>query len=448
MSDSLIEIQGFSRLDVDKKINLNAGVVIVLILSFIPMFGWLVGYQFNDTELWRAVALSLAKIGAFGGMAMFALSLILSGRYKWYDKLFGGLDKMYITHRFLGTFSLLLLLIHPISLSLLSLEGGLGASAALWFKVSDFGVWLGAISLYLLIGLILWSVFARAKYETFVKVHRTLGAIFILGAVHAFMSSSILASNSFMYWYMLTLTALGSFTFLTYSLFGDMFHRPYKYELVKKKSYAGGIVELELAPKHRILNFVPGQFLYVQFDELESHGYHPFSISSTKRSSNLKLAIRKTGDFTNELANMKKGATVQVKGPYGGFALQLNANKKQLWIAGGIGVTPFLSGAKSLRHSRRNAGGDIEMIYACAEGSPYGVDELLVIEERNDIFNVTVLDEKTFGFINFETLVGQIKDIPDREIFICGPPAMLTNLRSQAEKMGFGHRLHYEEFTY
>ena len=435
-------------MDVDKKIRLNWGIALTLVIAIIPMFAWKFGYTFEESETWRIVAFSFAKIGAFGGMTMFALSLILSGRYSWYDKLFGGLDKMYTAHRFLGTFSLLLLFVHPLSLSILSLETGFSSSLSLWFKVSDFGVWLGALAFYALFGLIIWTIFARSKYEIFVKVHRMLGVVFILGATHAFMAGSILASNQFMFWYMFVLTLAGSFTFIAYSLLGDILHRPMKYKLVKTQKFAGDIIELHLKPSRRIINFTPGQFVYVQFEGLESHGYHPFSVRSSKRSSTLKLAIRKAGDFTEALQDVEIGRRLKIKGPYGGFLLELNTKKKQLWVAGGIGVTPFLSGAESLRHTRRQRGGDIEMIYSSVDKKPYGYEELLTVEERNDIFNVTLLENQKFGHINLELIQSQIKDLAHRDIFVCGPPAMLKSFEQEAERLGLANNLHFEEFSY
>lgn len=431
-----------------KRIFLNPGLLLVLVLSVIPMFAWKIGYELPYESLWQNLVFSFAKIGAFGGMAMFALSLTLSGRYRWYDKLFGGLDKMYIAHRMLGTISLILLIVHPMALSVLALEEGIANSLSLWLKVSNFGILLGALALYALVGLVVWSIFAKSKYETFIKVHRFLGVAFIFGAAHAFLAGSILASNSFMYWYLLVLTAAGSTTFILYSLLGDILHRPLQYKLAKRQKYSGGVTELELAPTSRITNFASGQFVYIAFDELKDQGYHPFSVSSGRRSANLKLAVREVGDFTDKLDELPIGAVARIKGPYGQFILELRTQRKQLWIAGGIGVTPFLSGAASLPKSTRVKGGDIEMIYASEDKKPYGLETLQQIEEQNDIFNVTLFDKKTFGFVSFDALRGQIKDLDERDIYVCGPPPMLNALVAEAEEGGFADRLRYEEFSY
>ena len=435
-------------MDVDKKIRPSWGFAWVLLLSFIPMFAWKFGYELGTDHAWQAVALSLAKIGAFGGMAMFALSLILSGRYKFYEWLFGGLDKMYVAHRFLGTFSVLLLFIHPVSLTVLRLEEGTLEALSLWFKVSDFAVWLGSIALYLLAGIVLWSVFARARYEVFLQVHRVLGVVFIIGAAHAFFAGSILADNAFMYWYMLVLTVLAGFTFLVYSVLGDLLHRPIRYKLKKIKDYQDDVVQVTLEPITRIIKFAPGQFVYISFDDLASQGFHPFSISSGKQYSDLVLSIRKSGDFTSALDSLNPGAVARVKGPFGGFILRLNSRRKQLWIAGGIGVTPFLSGAVSLKHVSRRVDTDVEMIYASDDAEPYGLKVLERVEARNKAFNVTLYNKDTFGYVTFAALEDQLKDLHERDIYICGPPAMLEALRKEARLAGFEHKLHYEEFSY
>ena len=444
----IVPIGIMNGMNVDEKIRASAGIYLCILISVIPMFAWKIGYDFGTEHAWQAVAIALAKIGAFGGMAMFTVSLILSGRYRFYEKLFGGLDKMYVAHRFFCTFSVVLLFLHPVSLSILRLPDGAGESLAIWFMVSDFSIWLGAFALYLFIALVLWTILARARYEVFVHVHRLLGVVFILGASHAFLAGSVLGSNPFMYWYMLVLTLFASFTFVTYSLFGDIFHKPVKYRMKQILERPHGVVELVLQPTSRIIRFAPGQFVYISFPELDGHGYHPFSISSGKQSAELTLSIRKSGDFTNQIDKLKPGTIANVKGPYGGFILRLNSRRKQLWIAGGIGVTPFMSGASSLRYAPRKNRTEVEMVYATADKHPYGIDVLEGVEARNKAFNVTLFDKKTFGHVSFDTLAAQISDIKDRDIYICGPPAMLSALREEAMKAGFAHNLRYEDFSY
>lgn len=430
-------------MEIDKKINTNRGLYLSALLVLIPMFAWIPVYDFGSMELWQIIAVLVAKIGAFGGMAMFAVSLILSGRYSWMEKLFGGLDKMYIAHRFLGSFSLILLFLHPVALTLIKLTQG--AALKLWTDSTNIAVMLGVVSLYIMLGLVIWSLYTKSKYETFVRIHRYLGYSFILGAVHAFMAGSVLSLGGFMYFYMLALTIFGSLSFLSYSVLRDIFHAPIRYKVISVNKF-DDLVEVQLEPISRIISFAPGQFVYIMFDQFQEHGYHPISISSGRRSSTLRLVMRHAGDFTSAIDKLKKGSTASVKGPYGNFTLDLSNPRKQLWIAGGIGVTPFLSGAMSLRKSTDS--GHIEMIYASGDVKPYGLEELEQIERTNKVFNYSLFAEDKLGFVSFEAIKSQVPDIAERIIYICGPPPMLNALRTEAEAAGYGRNLVYEEFSY
>ncbi len=410
------------------------------------MFAWKLWYPFTGLSTWDSFLISFAKIGAFGGFAMFAMSLILSGRYVFYEKLFGGLDKMYIAHRFFGTVSVILLFIHPFALSLLVSGTSVTDAALLWVDVRDIAILLGAVGLYGLIGLVVWSIVTKSSYETFIKVHRILGLLFVAGAVHAFMAGSVLEESVFMQAYLLVLTVAGTVTFLLYSVLGDIMHRPLSYHVARAQRLPNDIIEVILKPRVQTMRFSPGQFVYVSFPTFNNAEYHPFSIASGRNDGELRLVIRKAGDFTEELATLKDNIHANVKGPYGGFTFFSSRNKKQLWIAGGIGVTPFLSGARSLRQSTE--AGKIEMVYASVENNPYGLKELEEIEHKNPSFNVTHLHQDTFGHISLETLEHQFKDLQERVIYLCGPPPMIAALEKEAEQLGLSKNLHFEAFNY
>jgi predicted ferric reductase len=296
-----------------------------------------------------------------------------------------------------------------------------------------------------MLGLIVWTIFSKASYETFIQVHRLLGLFFILGSTHAFLAGSVLAESQFLSIYLLVLTSVGVITFVSYSLFRDVFHRPLHYKIEAIKLLPSGITEVILKPRLHTLRFTPGQFTYVCFPEIDGN-YHPFSIASGKNDGKLRFAIKQLGDFSSTVSSMKVGSKAYIKGPYGGFTFFSNRHKKQLWIAGGIGVTPFLSGARSLRRSTEK--GKVEMIYASDDKNPYGLKELEKIEEHNPSFNVTHFHKDVFGFVSLANLQDQLKDLHDRAIYICGPPVMLQTIQSEAEKLGLEKNLHYEEFSY
>ena len=384
------------------------------------------------------------------GTAMFAWSLILSGRYKILDTWFRGLDQTYIVHRFLGTTIMALLLLHPLGYTILYMaEQGTAGLVQHFLGFESIAITLGRISLYGLLLIGVWSIIAKVKHETFIAIHRWLGVLFIMGAAHGFMSGSdsILATNQFMWWYMFILTAVATLTFIHYSVLADFMHKYYKYKVKSVDILPGGVIDVVLTPKYRMANFKPGQFFYVAFDFMDPDDYHPYSVASSNESSDMRFLIKQLGDYTTELKDLRPNTIARLKGPYGGFTFDDSKHSKQLWITGGIGVTPFLSKAHSLRFSKLYP--EIKMFHF-AKTPEEAIDKevLDMIQKDHKAFDYTCLPEEKFGIISLQDIVDQIGPLDEYAIYMCGPPGMLNAYSEQAEKLGLNNQLYYEEFDY
>lgn len=433
-------------MDVTKKVRFNYGYLVSFLVIFFPAIAWLYGYTF-ERDFFASVSTALAKITAFSGMAMFAWSLILSGRFKIFDSLFGGLDKMYGAHRLFGTLSMALLLIHPVALTLSNLPTRGMESLRLWLAFDSLAILLGMISLYGLIIFGAWSAVTKVQHETFVLVHKVLGLLFVLGAIHAFMAGSVLSSNPVLYWYMLVLSMIATAVFIHYSFLADVLHKSYAYKVESVTLLPGDVYDVRLKPKRRIVRFQPGQFVYIKFDRLAIHGYHPFTIASGKHSSELQFMIKSFGDFTASLGQLKEGDSVAIKGPYGRFFMEDRRYEKHIWIAGGIGITPFLSKARSLSHNKQCP--QIDLLYATkTKNEAVVLKNLENMQHSIRSFHVTHLRENKFGIISLHDIKEHFGTLEDRAIFICGPPVMLAAYQKQAEQLGVESQLHYEEFSY
>ena len=433
-------------MDVDKNVRLTKGYVLSLLLIGVPSIAWIFGFEFGDRDPIEISATIIAKTAAFGGMAMFAWSLILSGRYKLFDTLFHGLDKVYIAHRFFGTASLALLLSHPIALTIARLPDRGFDAFGIWTAFGSTALVLAMVSLYGLILVVVWSIIAKVKHETFIAIHTWLGLFFIAGALHAFMAGSVLATNELLRWYMIALSSLATLTFIHYSLLKDVLHGYYKYKVTSVKKIPGNMVDIQLMPKYRILKFQPGQFVYLRFDTIDET-YHPFTISSGTRTSELRFIIKELGDYTSQLTRLKHGDKARVKGPYGGFTFRDSPHDKQLWIAGGIGITPFLSKANSLQHSKMWP--EIELLYFVKKKSEaVGELELNHISKNHKSFHYSVIDEKKFGMQSLHDVLEHFSVLHDVGIYICGPPPMLRAYKQQARDLGLEDQFFFEEFSY
>jgi NAD(P)H-flavin reductase len=76
---------------------------------------------------------------------------------------------------------------------------------------------------------------------------------------------------------------------------------------------------------------------------------HPFSIAGAPEDPVLRLTIKKTGQFTSAIPDLKPGTEIRCMGPLGLFCKDIDAKPAIIMMAGGVGVTPFLS---VLRHFR------------------------------------------------------------------------------------------------
>ncbi len=432
------------------KLKKTSGLWLTIIIIAIPSFAWVIGYDFSGMSGLEIAGTILKRGAAFAGMAMFAWTLILSGRYKILDGLFNGLDQTYIAHRFLGTTVMALLILHPFGYTLLHIaaQGATGLTQH-FLGFESIALTMGRLSLYGLILLGIWSVFAKVKHETFIKVHLWLGVLFVAGAAHAFMSGpeSVLANNAFMFWYMLILSTTATLTFLHYSIFGDFLHPYYKYKVASVNVLPGDVVDIELTPKYRIVNFKPGQFFYVAFDQMGEDRYHPYSVASSKDSSKMRFLVKKLGDYTNQLDELSVGTVARLKGPYGGFTFDDDKHAKQLWLAGGIGVTPFLSKAHSLRFSQLHP--EVKMFHF-AKDKQEAIDRevLNIIQKDHKAFDYKCIPEDKFGIVSLKDISKQLGSLKDYAIYLCGPPAMLKAYDEQAKELNIEKQLHYEEFSY
>lgn len=437
------------------------------LFGLIPLFLWVAGTgkQINFSDAYFTLT-TLGKIGGIVGLCFFAANLILSGRYHFLDRIFGGLDRVFLFHRRTGKDAFFLLTLHAVLFlirpALFSFDAFLSmvwdtTPSLLFGKLAYLGM------LVIIVITIFWS--GKILYERMKLLHSTLGIFLFIGGLHAYMIPSDIANNLWLRYYSLAIVSVALASYLWRTVLRRWLLLRKNYLVISVNDLGGNVTEVVMkAEKEFISTFTPGQFIFIKFKQ-EGFPYedHPFSLTSSPEEASrsiLRISAKALGDFTKRLIELRPGALAEIQGPYGGFSFLRAERKKQLWIAGGIGVTPFISMGRTIGEGISDAFGAPAAAYDIAlYHSVKTADELVYkndfekiekdVEQKHGehgrfTFVPWIVDQK--GLLNADTL-REVKDLSERDVFICGPQPMMKALKTQLMAMGVpASRIHYELF--
>ncbi|KKC31164.1 hypothetical protein WH91_20975, partial [Devosia psychrophila] len=174
----------------------------------------------------------------------------------------------------------------------------------------------------------------------------------------------------------------------------------------------------------------PGKFVLLRHVDQR----HPFSISGIDALGRVRLSIKMSGPFTRGLYNIGVGTEVILHGPYGHFGENiLSAAGPQLWIAGGIGITPFLSALQALSKARTDQ--IVHLIWSVrSKGQAMYAAEIATLMASMSNGRFTIHDSGLYGKLTAAAALG---GAPMAEhVFLCGPGAMTSDLEAQFQTTG------------
>lgn len=424
------------------------GWIILIIISLSPILFWVKSLPIEDRfSDFYSTFTSIGEITGLVGLTMYSLDMFLSGRFKFTEDYFGGMNKVYIAHHILGGISLILLLIHPIMLASALIPTSFLSAANYILPGSDWTIDLGITSLLLTISLLVATFYIDLPYEFWKFTHKFLGLAFFLGAIHGFLVSSDLTRDILFRDYMLLISSIGIFAYTYRTLLYKFFIERVEYSIKEIDYLAPNVIEVHMMPTTKNLSYAPGQFVFIDFEKSNlPKEVHPFSLTSSPTDKYLSLAAKAEGDFTKKLIDLHINSIVRVEGGFGRFSYMLYPKKKQIWVAGGIGISPFVSMAKSLEN---NPDYEISLYYSVKNKSEaLYFDKLSQIATQGVGLKFIPWYSQESGRLTAKTITDQEDGINDKEIFICGPPPMMKGFIDQFKKLGVKNsRIHSEEFS-
>ena len=391
---------------------------------------------------WDGVAVDgaaelLATLGRLTGLlgayvALLALLLI-------------GLGRLARRHALLGRLCLGLLLAHA---ALITAGYTLGDGITLWAElgrlVSGYpGVITAIAGLALLVVVAVTSARAarrRLRYETWYFVH----LYSYLGVALAF-SHQLAAGTAFVgrpgaraYWialYALTLGALVVLRVLV-PVARSAYHRLHVARVVEE---GPAVTSIEISGRHlERLRARSGQFFTWRFLTRDRWWEaHPFSLSAAPDGRRLRITVKGVGGYTAALRALEPGTRVIAEGPFGGFTAAARRRRRVLLIAGGVGITPV----RALLEDMPGTPGDIAVVYrAQRPGDVILREELDALARTRGAelhYIVGALDGELLSPAHLRRLV---PDIAERDVYVCGSPAMTAATRASLDRSGVPRR--------
>jgi len=413
--------------------------------------------------LWMKGEMSLmhetATSAAFAAYAIMALQPVLVARWKWLEKPFG-LDVVSRFHKYMGVFTLGLLLTHP---PLMAYGGaGLGLLTSLnqpWY------VWLGRALLFLLLIHVFLSVFGQALGLTFEKWRRGHNVLAVVILTCAFVHS--LGAGYDMgpipmrvLW--VALLGMTIFAYVHHKVLAPKRLRQRPYQVVGVEQETHNVWTVKLAPPagERIYDYQPGQFHFITFQRsgglpVEEHHW-TISSSPTNRDF-ISSTIKESGDFTATIGKTRVGDTAIVEGPFGRFCYTLYPEDREfVFIAGGIGITPLMSMIRHMRDMKKQA--EVLLLYAnrTEEDIAFG-SELSEIQSgswpRLEVVHILSSPGPGWtgesGRLDHDKLSRLLARTEDQTAYyICAPPPMAKIVIASLRSMGVPYpRMRTEQFS-
>lgn len=385
------------------------------------------------------------QFGLFIGAAsiiLMAWSFVLALRVRFLERFFGGLDSMYRVHRWAGTLATVAMFLHTQNEP--EIENGIrGASRSVANAAEDLAG-TGEVMLYILV---LMSIVRWMPYRWWRWSHKLLGIPFVFACWHFFTAEKPYANGSSWGWYFGTLMMAGIAAFVARVLVRDPLLKGAKHRVVSA-DVQGDTIELVLEPAGSALGYEAGQFAILKLQERGMTEPHIFTIASGPSEGTLRFFIKDLGDWTAKLVAAGPdlvGAEVIVEGPYGRFQPLPHKPAPTVWVAGGVGITPFLAATAELEP--QPAGQRPVLYYAVRDrGQAMAIDTLQAAADRG-VIDLEVCASTEGHRFDEALLIDRFgaDGLHGAHMAVCGPAGLVTSVRRLGASLGAAE-VEHEDF--
>jgi predicted ferric reductase len=399
---------------------------------------------------------SIARISGLLCAYLALVQVILLARIPWLERA-TGFDRLNVWHRWNGHATLWLLLVHVVTsvwgyalLDKISLPSEISTMLTKGIYPGMITATIGTVFLIAVVVTSVVVVRRRLRYEAWYAVHFLAYAGIALGWFHQIPTGNELVLDTVAadYWRSLYVATIAVIVVWRLALPAAKAMR-HGLRVVEVVDEAPGVVSLHIAGRGLDrLSARPGQFFLWRFLTRGSWWTsHPFSLSAAPTNDALRITVKALGDHSARMGQIRPGTRVVAEGPFGVFTAASRRREKVLLIAGGIGITPVRALLEELR-------GDVVVIYrVVSEPEIVFAEELdqLAHQHHGTTLRYVVGDHATEDgarLLSPEHLRELVPDLGERDVFVCGPPAMIAHVEASVRRAGVSRRhLHVERFA-
>ena len=390
-------------------------------------------------------------------IALMSLAMMLATRPAWLERPMGGLDRIYRVHKWTGILAVAFAAAHwlvemgdDVVKSLYGRAGRLPDERVSRFvdQMRDAAEDIGEFAIYLVLAMLVITLWRRFPYTFWRYLHRAMPALYLLVAFHAVWLAPTQWWKQPIGILLATLLAGGSAA-SAMSLAGLIGRsRRCRGTIAEIQTPAADVTEVVCRLDEGWKGHRAGQYAFVTFDRFE--GAHPFTIASADHGNRVvTFRIKALGDYTGDLARrISIGQPVTVEGPYGRFDFtRSKARARQIWVAGGIGVTPFLAWLESLLAAPDSAPtADLHYCTRDASNDPSIIDLRELCAALPSI-TLHIHDRSRGDLLTADKCVESLAEKHRAEVWFCGPAGLAASLRDGLRRLrGNRVRFHQEAF--
>ncbi|MCV6586063.1 MAG: ferric reductase-like transmembrane domain-containing protein [Marinibacterium sp.] len=374
----------------------------------------------------------------FGALSMssMALTLILAARWRIVDRVMGGPDKSYVAHRWLGFFALGGALAH----------WGLASSvgAGVLPVLAESGEQLGTIAATGLLVMTAAAMIRAIPYHLWKASHMLMGPIFLLAAYHTFFVASPLSVGAAPWTLMGGVSVVG---LVAWAQTLQRKTRPSRLMTVEAATPFDGGIDVTLRADKPLPPFQPGQFATLARNAARAEA-HPFTVAGGDETSR-RFVIRSAGDWTDAFVNaVEVGDQLRVGRAVGRFMPRIAAGRpEQVWVAGGVGITPFLA---ALERMQPDTAARITLLYCIRSRASAGaIDDVERHAARLPQLDLIVAGDRGDNRLTAARLMDLSRSMAmDTQVYLCGPEGLKDLITGVWQTLGRTGQVHTERFDF